>query len=274
MSFTVEEFHDLIRLLEDKPEWRAELRRMVLTDELLALPEKVARLVDAQRRTGEEIAALTRALHELTDEVKDMKADMGRLDSSVEEMKADMGTMKADIKRLDGSVEEMKADMGTMKADIKRLDGGVARLDASVGDLKGESLEVRYRQRAASYLGRIVRRIQTLSTDELSALLDDAIDQGHLTVAEKDEVMLADLVVLGKRREDNAVVYLVVEISWGIGPYDAERAVQRAALLSKVDIPALPVVAGQTIIPEAAQLARTLRVWQVTDGRAVSPEPS
>ncbi|HJY82880.1 MAG TPA: hypothetical protein VKK81_17570 [Candidatus Binatia bacterium] len=37
MSFTVEEFRDLIRILEEKPEWRAELRRWVLSDELLSL---------------------------------------------------------------------------------------------------------------------------------------------------------------------------------------------------------------------------------------------
>jgi hypothetical protein len=39
MAFTVEEFQDLIRLLQERPEWRADLRRLVLTDELLALPE-------------------------------------------------------------------------------------------------------------------------------------------------------------------------------------------------------------------------------------------
>ena len=31
MPFTADEFHDLIRLVESHPEWRAELRRLVLT---------------------------------------------------------------------------------------------------------------------------------------------------------------------------------------------------------------------------------------------------
>jgi len=31
MPFTVEEFRDLVRILEEKPEWRAELRRLILT---------------------------------------------------------------------------------------------------------------------------------------------------------------------------------------------------------------------------------------------------
>jgi hypothetical protein len=38
MAFTVREFHDLIELLEQHPEWRADLRRLVLTEEVLGLP--------------------------------------------------------------------------------------------------------------------------------------------------------------------------------------------------------------------------------------------
>ena len=39
MPFTMDDFHDLIRLIETRPEWRAELRRLVLTDELLTVPD-------------------------------------------------------------------------------------------------------------------------------------------------------------------------------------------------------------------------------------------
>lgn len=51
MSFTPTDFHDLVRWVEAHPEWRAELRRLVLTDSLLALPEQVAELrADTERR--------------------------------------------------------------------------------------------------------------------------------------------------------------------------------------------------------------------------------
>src|SRR6058998_1976752 len=66
------DFHDVVRLLEEHPEWRAELRRLVLTDELLALPEQVshltgqvAALAEAQRRTEVQIAGLTTRMDEL-----------------------------------------------------------------------------------------------------------------------------------------------------------------------------------------------------------------
>ena len=44
MPFTVDDFHDFIRLIETRPEWRTELRRLVLTNELLAMPEQLAEL--------------------------------------------------------------------------------------------------------------------------------------------------------------------------------------------------------------------------------------
>jgi hypothetical protein len=41
MSFTVNEFRDLINILEQQSSWRADLRRWVLTEELLAFPQVV-----------------------------------------------------------------------------------------------------------------------------------------------------------------------------------------------------------------------------------------
>jgi len=43
-------------------------------------------------------------------------------------------------------------------------------------------------------------------------------------------------------------------------------------LLRRTGVMAMPVVAGQAILPEAASRARELQVWQLTDGQAVTPE--
>jgi len=55
VAFTVNDLQDLTRLLIERPEWLSEVRRIVLTDELLALPREVA---EAQRRTDERFAEL------------------------------------------------------------------------------------------------------------------------------------------------------------------------------------------------------------------------
>jgi hypothetical protein len=68
MPFSVEDFHDLVRLLAEHPEWRAELRQLVLSDELLELPalvrqlvERVGTLADAQARTEARLTTLADA---------------------------------------------------------------------------------------------------------------------------------------------------------------------------------------------------------------------
>lgn len=63
MSFTVEDLHDLIQLLERRPASLTDVRRVVLTKELLALPEQLAQV---QHTTGHELQQLTTQVAELT----------------------------------------------------------------------------------------------------------------------------------------------------------------------------------------------------------------
>ena len=65
MTFGLEDFQDLIRLLGERPEWRAELRRHMLTEELLQLPDLVRQLADAQVRTEQRLERLTSRVDEL-----------------------------------------------------------------------------------------------------------------------------------------------------------------------------------------------------------------
>ena len=216
MAFTVQEFRDLVQILEQHPEWRAELRRLVLTEELLTLPQIVRELVEAQHRTEERVNQLIQQVERLV---------------------------------------EVQLRMGT---DVERL--------------KGSDLERRYRERGHAYFSRLVRRAHVLSGDESIALLDEAVAGGQLSEEESDEILQADVVVRGRRREDGAEVYLVVEVSWGVGISDVQRASQRAALLSRTGTPTIPVVAGYWVTPEAQEPARALRVWQVTDGSVIAPD--
>ena len=233
MPFTVEEFRDLVRLLEERPEWREELRRLVLTPELLALPEQIAELrarseqqfqelIAAQQRTEEEVRELAQAL-----------------------------------RHLEGQVTLLTQAMQTLTNDV--------------GELKGKSLEADYRTKGPAYFSRVVRRPHVLTADELTTLVEDARDNRVLLEFEAQEIYEADVIVRGRRLEDGTAVYLLVEVSWGVGRHDVERATQRAALLARLGTPVIPVVAGKRITTAAARLAQRQQVWQLTNGRAVAP---
>ncbi len=222
MAFTVQDFHDLITLVTQHPEWRAELRRLVLTEELLALPQIVHDLAEAQQRTEQQIAQLVQQVTQLTEAQR-------------------------------------------------RTERQIVRLQDDVGELKGIVLEQRYRNHAFAYFSRLVRRMHTVTDDELVALLEEAVARGVLSEDGMDEIGRADVVVRGQRRDGSGEVYLVVEVSWGVGPGDIERAVRRAALLGQTGLQTMPVVAGERITDEAAELARAMRAWQVLDGGVTAP---
>jgi multidrug efflux pump subunit AcrA (membrane-fusion protein) len=61
MVFTVTDFREWINILYEHPEWQKELRRMVLTDELLELPHIVRELAEAQRQTQLRVGELAEA---------------------------------------------------------------------------------------------------------------------------------------------------------------------------------------------------------------------
>jgi hypothetical protein len=251
MPFTVEEFRDLLRILEERPEWRAELRRLVLTDELLTLPELVRALAEAQRHTEDRMASL-----------EDRFAALIETQQRTE----------AQIAVLVEAQRRTEQQIVALTEAQRHTDQRMAHLTNDMAEVKGLILERRYHDRAFAYFAPLIRRTRVLPGDEIEPLLEGAVQQGQLSEAEANDIILADLILRGRRREDNSEVYLVVEVSWKVDPYDVERAVRRATLLSRIGLQATPVVAGKEIIEEAANLASMLRVWRLTNGQAVPPQ--
>ena len=53
MSFAVDDYRALVQLLLDHPEWRAELRPLILGEEFEDLPRRMGRLEEALARLNE-----------------------------------------------------------------------------------------------------------------------------------------------------------------------------------------------------------------------------
>ena len=247
----ITDFHDVVRLLEQHPEWRAELRRLVLTEELLALPDQLAelarqvtRLTEAQARIEERLVRTEGRLVQ----IEERQTRTEEWQARTEKWQAHTET------RLDSLTEVVK------------------RLSDDVGTLKGKGLETHYRLHGSPFFGSLLRRPHVLSSEELSDILDPGMDQGSLSSDEALEIRRADLVVRGTLREDRKLVYLAVEVSWTVDLEDVERAARRGAYLAKTGLSVLPVVAGETIRSGAADRAQDLKVWQMTNADLVAPD--
>ncbi len=326
MAFTVRDFHDLVKLLREHPEWREELRALLLAPELLSLPqlirelaEKVDRLAAAQARTEERVAELAAAqartearlslleermaelaaaqarteerLGLLEERVAELTAAQARTEerlSLLEERMAELAAAQARAEERLSLLEERMAELAAAQARteerlglfeqrveraleelatrVSALAEAQARTELSVGELKGIVLELRWRERAPAYLGKLLRRARLLSDTELLDLLDTEQAQAVLSAEERDDLLQADFVVVGKRKPDGAEVYLVGEVSFVVDPGDVERARRRAELLGRLGVSALPVVAGHAITREAERLARSHQVPRILDG--------
>ena len=79
MAFSVEDFQDLLRLLEARPEWRAELRRLLIPDEVLDLPNALNRLAESVQRLSDKVASLTDDVQRLTEAQRHTDVVLARL---------------------------------------------------------------------------------------------------------------------------------------------------------------------------------------------------
>ena len=233
MAFTVTDVRDLIRLLAEHPEWRAELRPLILGDEFQELPGIVRDLGEAQRRTESNLAALT-------EEVRALGADVRAL---TEEMRA----LSADVKAL-------TVGLGT-------LSGTVGELGREVAEYVGPTYELLFGLKASSLFGPWLRRPRATGVGDLERL-DDAVESGLLSQKELDSLYALDLLILGGDRQTAGFpeTLVAVEISRTIDRGDIERAIGRAELLRRLGYLALPAVGGREIGPREQQFADEQKV--------------
>ncbi len=234
-AFEIRTFDDLVRALRARPEWKEELRRLILTDALLALPQKFEDFREHEFRP-------------LQAEVHAMRADMNAL-------RADVDTLTDRVARLEQDVAVLKEDVKQLKEDVRQLKGDVKQLKDDVGRLKGIVFEQRVREKAPAYFGRLMRRVRVLSASQVARALDDAADQGLVSEDERWNTLQIDVVVRG-RLSSGAERVLAVEVSHVVDRKDVERAARRAEVLERaLNFPTVGVVLGHEVTQGGQQAA-------------------
>jgi hypothetical protein len=173
------------------------------------------------------------------------------------------------LNRVDASLDDVTP--GHAPADPSSRIMIQRQIDEHLDNIDELLLNWEFAREGPAYLSPIARRLRDVESGPLADLLDEAIDEGRMTDDDRNAIMRADIVLSGRRRQDGQEVYLVVEISGGIGLHDVERVVDRAVLLRKLGRPVVPVVAGRRIHDDAAELARALGAWCILEGQVTPP---
>jgi hypothetical protein len=123
-------------------------------------------------------------------------------------------------------------------------------------------LEIKYRDKAPAYFGRILRRARAVSFQELEDDLEKLPDY------ERNDLLLLDLLVRGQARTqpDAPEVWLAIEVSAVVDRNDVDRAQRRAAILRRAGYVAVPAVAGEETTKGGEATARAANVLLIQNG--------
>ena len=212
---TISNTADLLRLLRENPDFRDEARRLLLSQELIELPERFARFEGYVERQFTEV-----------------RSDIARVDGDITEM-------RSNIIHIRGEVTEIRGDLG-------RLKGG--EYERRVGRMFASYASGAFRQRHNRPLrrNRLLVGASQVPTAEYQDILANAVENGEMSVAEMDDLQEADAVMTGQ--DQGSAVYFVGEFSVTVNNHDIDRAISRASILSKATgSQTWPMVIGATI---------------------------
>ena len=117
MAFGVEDFHDLIELLAQHPEWRAELRRHVLSDELLEMPALMRQLLDSHARAEARIGQVESGLRQLEASVQALTEAQAAANARLDEVLA-AGARRVVVVSAFLQAADVRAEVRALKARL------------------------------------------------------------------------------------------------------------------------------------------------------------
>ena len=203
---------DIIRAMDDNPEWLEAVRQRVLTRELMELPDKFARLSETVAELSETVAELSETVAELSDKLAKLSDEFAQFAETTN-------------RRLYG------------------LEKNVAELTGHVDSMRGDHLEMRLQGRIHSLLGRrglyrarIVRASFPAGTSpQFTDRSEDAVLDGVITPEQHERLMETDLIVRARRgRDSDQSVYVAIEVANRLDDDDVSRVTDTGVALSRM----------------------------------------
>ena len=239
-----------IQALRDDPVFREETRALLLTREVLELPEKLAQLTDRVDR----FAAAQESFN----------AEQRQFNQRVEVRLSNMDRFIADQ-------ESFNAEMRQFRTEQQQFNQGVTVL---LGQAMGGNLEAKLERSIGPILARTfglydVRTLQsrfTMPNQEFNRRLAQAQAEGKINADQAFQLDRADYIVYGRQTADDAEVYFVAEVSWTLGQNDITRARERADIMAAASgVNTIAVAIAQEIPPPQVQQAETAEVILIRD---------
>ena len=221
---------DFLRLLREDAEFKSEVRRAVLTDELLNLPEMFAQMSVRMDGMSVRMDGMSVRMDEMSERIAQNGEQIARNTEQIAQLVAQMAEMNAQMARAENDIAVLKGDVLELKM--------VNRVVPFISD----KLELR--------AGFIVKGGQPTETSaEFDDSVYDAYRGGAVNRRERARINATDLIMTAVSRKSGARVYVAVEASFVIDVRDVSRARDSADILARAfpDAETHSVVYGRSV---------------------------
>ncbi len=130
---------ELLHILDDYPEVLAELRRKLLTDDLLAMPESVRAIRETQREMQETQQRIADLLNQTAERLDALEARQARTE-------ANQAQSDARLTRIESSQERMEARQDQSDARLERIETKQEQSDARLTRIESSQERMEARQ--------------------------------------------------------------------------------------------------------------------------------
>ena len=245
---------EVIREIRENPEVREEVRRLILTDELLAMPALLARVdtrqdqmaallvqqgerldrVDARQDRMEETQAQMAAL------LARMDARQDRTEARQDRTEARQDRMEETQGRMDARQDRMEETQAQIVELLARMDARQDRMEDDLGGIKGSVVEARAQRRMMSLApARLGLRnaevvVGPAAPSEALERFSDACRNAGASAEQLDRLVKTDLIIRAQKGagDDSRRVYLAVEVAYRLDEEDIGRVSESMAVLS------------------------------------------
>ncbi|MDW8257402.1 MAG: hypothetical protein RML85_10305 [Acidobacteriota bacterium] len=170
MPFTVKDFRDLVRILEKHPEWQAELRRLILTEELLALPGLVRELADAQRQVVEQLLILGQQVRALAEIQQRTEERISALEEQVRALAEAQRRTEERVSTLEEQVRALAEAQRRTEEQVHALAEAQRRTEERVSALEEQVRALAEAQRRTEEQVHALAEAQRRTEERVSAL--------------------------------------------------------------------------------------------------------
>ena len=216
------EFHKhVVDVIRNDDTIRQDLRKEILTEELLLLPARFTRLEE---------------------DVSELKTDVSQLKTDVSEIRAEVGSLRTEVNEL--------------RTDVNKISGQVANLTGS--DYESKAIEQSRRMvrgRLDMDKATVIFATRWDASEFETNVLMPAVRAGRITRQEAEQVEAADSIIRCEDQDGN-VICAVIEISVTVQDDDRSRASERAEIFGRATgWRTVPFVVGQEEQEAAAGIA-------------------